>query len=163
VLSDDVVAVRDVDGVATAYPAYRLLRLWDSSETILFGTSGQLPMLTPTWDKRALPLGQGFPFHHVPAPLGDLFLLAPRSDDARAPYVEPVRPSDAFMELLGCTSANYLLDDAMRGDEVRALGALLRGRRVFRLVPHADPARLDALLACVRAAVAGGADAPLRA
>lgn len=153
VLADDVVAVRVVDGVTLAYPSYRLLRLWDESERILFGTSGQLPLLTPTWDKRALPLGRAHPFHEQPAPLGDLFLLAPRSDDPRAPHVEALRRGDAFMQLVANTYANYLLDDAMRGQEMRALDAVLRGRRIHRLVPHADPARLDALVACVRAAV----------
>ena len=154
VLADDVVAVRVVDGVTLAYPSYRLLRLWDESERILFGTSGQLPLLTPTWDKRALPLGRAHPFHESPAPLGDLFLLAPRSEDVRAPHVEAVRRGDAFMQLVANTYANYLLDDAMRGQEMRALDTVLRGRRIHRLVPHADPARLDALVACVRAVVA---------
>lgn len=158
VLSDDVVAVRVIDGVAMAYPSYRVLRLWDESEKILFGTMGQLPRLTPTWDKRALPLGREFPFHDKPAPLGDLFLLASRSDDPRAPYVEELGPRDAFMAMLGNTYANYLLDDQMRGEEMRALDAVVRQRRVRRLVPHADPARLGALVGCVRAALAAPAD-----
>ncbi len=160
VLSDDVVAVRVVDGVAMAYPSYRLLRLWDESEKILFGTLGQLPKLTPTWEKRALPLGDAFPFHGASAPLGDLFLIAPRAEDARAPYVEALRPSEAFMELLVSTYANYLLDDQMRREEMLALDAVLRGRRVRRLVPHADPSRLGALIECVQAAVTVPADAP---
>lgn len=154
VLADDVVAVRVVDGETLAYPSYRLLRLWDESERILFGTSGQLPLLTPTWDKRALPLGREHPFHESPAPLGDLFLLAPRSEDARAPYVAPLRRGDAFMQLVANTYANYLLDDAMRGHEMRALEAVLRGHRIRQLVPHADPSRLDALVAIVRAGMA---------
>lgn len=157
VLSDDVVAVRMLHGEAMAFPSYRLLRLWDESERILFGTTGELPLLTPTWEKRALPLGRAFPFHELPAPLGDLFLLAPRADDPRAPYVEPMPPGDAFMGLLANTYANYLLDDAMRGEEMRGLDTVVRGRRVRRLVPHADPARLDALVAAVRAAVADAA------
>ncbi|MHB1069002.1 MAG: hypothetical protein ACYC1W_03950 [Gemmatimonadaceae bacterium] len=154
VLADDVVAVRVVDGVTLAYPSYRLLRLWDESERILFGTSGQLPLLTPTWDKRALPLGGDHPFHETPAPLGDLFLLAPRSEDPRAPHIDALPRGEAFMQLVANTYANYLLDDAMRGHEMRALDAVLRGRRIQRLVPHADPSRLDALVACVRVAVA---------
>lgn len=153
VLADDVVAVRVVDGVTLVYPSYRLLRLWDESERILFGTTGQLPLLTPTWDKRGLSLGHEHPFHESPAPLGDLFLLAPRSEDPRAPYVEALGRGDAFMQLVANTYANYLLDDAMRGHEMRALDAVLRGRRIQRLVPHADPSRLDTLVACVRAAV----------
>jgi len=153
VLSDDVVAVRVVNGVPMAYPSYRLLRLWDESERILFGTVGQLPKLTPTWAKRALPLGLEHPFHELPAPLGDLFLLAPRVADPRAPYVEDLPRSEAFMDLLVNTYANYLLDDDMRREEMRALAVARTGRRVRRLVPHTDPARLQALVACVRAAV----------
>lgn len=155
VLSDDVVALRLVDGVATAYPSYRLLRLWDASERILFGTTGQLPLLTPTWEKRALPLGSRFPFHDAPAPLGDVFVLGARRDDARAPFVEPLPASEAFMELVANTYANYLLDDRMRGEEMRTLGDVLRGRRLRRVVPHEDPARLDALVRCIRAAAVG--------
>lgn len=154
VLADDVVAVRLVDGVALAYPSYRLLRLWDESERILFGTVGQLPRMTSTWDKRALPLGGEHPFHDQPAPLGDLFVLAPRSDDPRAPFVETMGAGEAFVEVVANTYANYLLDDAMRGDEMRALAAVLRGRVVRRLAPHASPARLGDLVGVVRAAVA---------
>jgi hypothetical protein len=155
VLSDDVVALRLVNGVATAYPSYRLLRLWDASERILFGTTGQLPLLTPTWEKRALPLGAQFPFHDTPAPLGDLFVLGARRDDPRAPFVEPLPTGESFMELVANTYANYLLDDQMRGEEVRTLGDVLRGRRLRRAVPHEDPARLDALVRCIRAAAVG--------
>jgi hypothetical protein len=153
VLADDVVALRQVDGTVMAYPSYRLLRLWDESERIVFGTAGQLPLLTPTWDKRALPLGADFPFHAQAAPLGDVFVLAERSGDPRAPFAAPMGGADALMAIVSNTYANYLLDDAMRADEMRALGAALRGRRVFRLVPHEDPSRLGALLACIRAAV----------
>ena len=150
VLSDDVVAVRMIDGVAMAYPSYRLLRLWDASEQILFGTVGQLPRLTPTWEKRGLPLGTEFPFHHEPAPLGELFLLADRSDEARAPHLEALGAGEAFLALLENTYANYLLDAQMRGEEMHALEAVLRNRRVRRLVPHTDPSRLAAAVDCVR-------------
>ncbi|MBI2407092.1 MAG: hypothetical protein HYV19_02155 [Gemmatimonadetes bacterium] len=156
VMSDDVVAVRITDGVPCAYPAYRLLRLWDASEQILFGTTGRLPLLTPTWDKRALPLGAAFPFHDRPAPLGALFVLAPRRDNPRAPFVEPLSSLDGFVELVANTYANYLLDDRMRGEEMRLLSALLRGRHLRRVVPHATPERLPAMVQLIRATVANG-------
>lgn len=155
VLADDVVAIRRVEGDVMAYPSYQLLRLWDESERILFGTAGQLPLITPTWDKRALPLGDDYPFRAEAAQLGDLFVFAERSDDPRAPFAEPMGGADGLMAIVANTYANYLLDDTMRAGEMRSLGALLRGRRVFRLVPHQDPSRLGALLACIRAAVRG--------
>ena len=52
--ADDVLAVRHVAGTWTAYPAYPTLRLWPASERLLFGTDGELPPLTPSWDKRGL-------------------------------------------------------------------------------------------------------------
>ena len=113
-----------------------------------------MPKLTPTWEKRALVLGEEFPFHHVAVPLGDLFLIAPRGDDDRAPFVEEMRPGEAFIEMLVNTYANYLLDDRMRREEMHSLDALLRGRRVRLLVPHEDPARFAAQIDCLRAAVA---------
>jgi energy-coupling factor transporter ATP-binding protein EcfA2 len=152
VLSDDVLAVRRVADDLLAYPSYRLLRLWVESEQMLFGTTGALPLLTPTWDKRALPLGDAHPFHPVPAPLGDVFLIAPRVADARAPYVEPVAAGEALLTLVLNTYANYLLDERMRGEELRALEGLMHGRRVRRLVPHANPARLGVLVELVRSA-----------
>jgi hypothetical protein len=156
VLADDVLALRWVDGALFAYPSYRLLRLWEESEQILFGTVGQLPSLTPTWEKRALPLGAEFPFHATPAPLGDVFLLEPRRDDALAPCLETIAPGDALMAFVVHSYTNYLLSDAMRRQELVALERLMRGRRVRRLVPHAEPERLGALVDLVCAAVRTG-------
>lgn len=152
VLADDVLAIRSVDGVLTAYPSYRLLRLWSESEAMLFGTVGELPRLTPTWDKRALHLGEAFPFHQQPAALGDVFLFGARVEASRAPFVEPLSARDALLELVVNTYANYLLNDAMRAEELMALQALLRARRVRRLVPHTDAGRLPALVEAVCAA-----------
>jgi energy-coupling factor transporter ATP-binding protein EcfA2 len=149
VIADDVLAVRTADGAALAYPSYRLLRLWDASERLLFGTEGQLPLLTPTWEKRALALGTDFPFHPQPAPLGALFVLDQRQSDDRAPFVETMSPGDAFIALVANSYANYLLDDPMRVQEMRSLESLVRGRPVHRLVPHSDPARLAALVRTV--------------
>lgn len=156
VLADDVLALRWVDGILLAYPSYRMLRLWGESEQILFGTVGALPSLTPTWDKRALPLGAEFPFHPTPAPLGDVFLLAPRRDDADAPCAEAIAPGEALMAFVIHSYANYLLSDAMRRHELLALEQLMRGRRVRWLVPHTDPGRLGALVDFVRDAARAG-------
>ena len=155
VLCDDVLAVRLVGDRVMAYPSYRLLRLWDESERLLFGTVKQLPLLTPRWEKRALPLGEAFPFSRMPAPLGALLLLSPRREDEDAPRLERLAPRAAFMELLANTYANYLLDDRMRAEEMRALDRLWHAGRVLRLVPHADPERLSVLVTRVRAAVSG--------
>lgn len=157
VLADDVLALRVVDGRWMAYSAYPVLRLWDESERLLFGTVGGLPRLTPTWDKRGLSLGADYPFHAEPTPLGDLFVLTPRRDDSRAPWAEPLGGSEAFMALVANTYANYLLDDCQRAAEMRALEQVLLGRRVHRLIPSTQPEALSRIVSCVRSAAAASA------
>lgn len=149
-LADDVVALREVDGVALAYPAADHLRVWDDSARMLIGEGHALPTLTPTWDKRAFPLDAlGYAVARAPAPLGALFLIADRTTDDAAPRVEPLRAADAFVPLVANTAANYLLTPEMRAEEFALLSRLLARTPVFRLVPHADPARLSRLVEVV--------------
>ncbi len=154
VLADDMTSIRDHDGRAIVMPAYDHLRVWADSERILLGSSGALPRLTPTWDKRALSLrGQGWTFREQPAMLGAVILLAPRDEHMRAPRIEPVAPGDAFVSLAANSYANYLLDDAMRAAEFAAIARLMATVRVFRAVPSSDPARIGDLVRVIANAV----------
>ncbi len=147
VLADDMTALRERDGNLLTQPAYDHLRLWESSERILLGSSGSLPRLTPNWDKRALQLrGQGWTFREQPAPLGAVVLLAAREDDARSPRVEVVTPGEAFIAIAANTYANYLLDSRMRADEFASIARLMSNVKILRATPHADPARLGDLV-----------------
>lgn len=150
VLSDDVLALRELAGVTTAFPAYAYLRVWDDSARALVGEGHKLPLLTPNWDKHAYPLEAfGFRVVREPVPLGWVFLLGDRSDSNGAPMVETVRAPDAFVSLVANTAANYLLSPAQRGDEFAALATLLGRVPVLRLIPHSDPRRLADLVAAV--------------
>lgn len=154
VLADDMTALRERGGRMLAMPAYDHLRVWDHSEQILLGSVGALPRLTPTWDKRALRLrGQGWTFRDEPVRLGAVVLLAPREEGGRAPRVEPVAPGDAFVALAANSYANYLLDGRMRAAEFAGIARLLRDATVLRATPHADPARLGALVDAIADAV----------
>lgn len=154
VLADDMTALREDDGHMLALPAYDHLRVWDDAEVILLGSSGRLPRLTPTWDKRALRLrGQGWTWSEVPARLAAVFLLAPRETGALAPRVERVPPGEAFVTLAANSYANYLLDDRMRSEEFESIARLMSGVNVFRVTPNADPARLGALVNTIVEAV----------
>ena len=55
-LADDLTALREAGARLLVMPAYDHLRVWEEAERILLGSSGSLPRLTPTWDKRALQL-----------------------------------------------------------------------------------------------------------
>jgi hypothetical protein len=156
VLTDDVLALRMIGGEVLAYPAYDHLRLWSDSARMVVGDESRLPLITPTWDKRAFPLEEfGSGLSPDALPLGWIFLLAPRESGAAAPRVEPAGGTDAFLHLVAETSANYLLDHAMRADELPLLSQVMANVRVFRLTPHADAARLPALLDAVLATVRG--------
>ena len=147
VLADDMTVVREQNGAAFAMPAYDHLRVWEESELMLLGTSGELPRLTPTWDKRALRLRmQGWDWCDTPAPLGAIALLAPRDAGAEAPRMEDVPPSDAFVALAANSYANYLLDAQMRAQEFASLARLLTSVKVFRAIPSSDPSRIGALV-----------------
>jgi hypothetical protein len=151
-LSDDVLALRPSPAGTMAAPGYESLRVWDDSARFLVGDENRLPLLTPNWEKRAFtPAALGGATASTAAPLGGVFLMQPRADDPSAPRVEPVSPTDAFLFLTASTSANYLLDGAMRADEFVHLSALVAEVPVFRLVPHSDPARLSELTRVVAA------------
>ena len=155
VLADDMTAIRERDGLMFAQPAYDHLRVWEDSEKILLGTSGALPRLTPTWDKRALTLeAQGWPLARDPAPLAAVILLAPRESGARAPRIERVPAAAAFVDLAANSYANYLLDAQMRAVEFRSIEALLNTVNVFRGTPSSDPARLGEFVELIAAGVA---------
>jgi hypothetical protein len=154
VLADDMTAIRERDGHAMAMPAYDHLRVWEESEQILLGSSGSLPRLTPTWDKRALTLrAQGWTFREKPARLGAVALLAPREEGPRAPRIEPIAAGDAFVAIAANSYATYLLDDRMRAEEFASIAQMMADVRVFRAVPSSDPARLGALVDVIARAV----------
>ena len=154
VLADDMTSIRERAGRAIAMPAYDHLRVWEESERMLLGSSGALPRLTPTWDKRALSLrGQGWTFREQPAPLDAVVLLAARDDGAHAPRIEAATPGDAFVSLAANSYANYLLDDAMRAAEFASIARVMATVRVFRAVPSSDPARIGELVRMVVGAV----------
>jgi hypothetical protein len=154
VLTDDVLALRDVESDLVAYPAADHLRVWDDSALFLVGARASLPLLTPNWEKRAFAMeALGLPAARSPSKLGAVFLIEPREADDALPSVVAPLGADALVRLAANTTANYLLDRAMRAEEFRLLGALVKRTPVLLLRPHADPARLPAVVACVEEAM----------
>jgi hypothetical protein len=154
VLADDLTALRVRDATLLAMPAYDHLRVWEESERILLGTSGALPRLTPTWDKRALNVrSQGWIWREDPAPLGAVVLLDPRTDAADAPRVDAVPAGEAFVRIAANSYANYLLDERMRAVEFGAIARLMSTVQVVRATPHANAARIGELVRVIADAV----------
>ena len=149
-LADDVLALREVDGRTMAYPAHDHLRVWDDTAALFVDPAEPLELLTPNWDKRALPLERlGTAIARAPAPLGAIFVLGERTADEAAPRTERVRAADALLQIITNTAANYLLSREMRGEELALLARVLDRTPVYRLTPSSDPARLPLLVSRV--------------
>lgn len=162
VLADDVVPLLErTDGIHVQ-PAYPHLRLWPDVLPAL-GT-GDLPPLTPNWDKRFRDLHADGAFHADPLPLGAVYLLGGRETED-APRLEPVPAAEAVLQLVGSVYMGYLPDPAARARDLSVLGGVARAVPVVLAIPHADPHRVGGLCEAIeadfaaRTAAAGGARA----
>jgi hypothetical protein len=146
VLGDDVAALEWAEGPRVR-PAYPHLRLWPDAVRALYGPDGDLPPLTPNWEKRYLDLAASL-FHPHPLPLGAVYLLADR-EEGHAPRLEPVAHGPAVLALVANTYSAWLPDLRAQARDLALLGRVAREVPVISLVPHADPARLGELCAAV--------------
>jgi hypothetical protein len=146
ILSDDIVAMSIEQGTIYVEPGYPRLRLWPDSANILFGSETALSRLTPNWDKCYLDLTQHqYHFSRRSLPLAAIYLLSDRVDDLKAPFVEAIPGSQAFLSLIANSYASCLLDTAMRESEFRCLTKLLKSIPIRRVQPHTEPAYLPKL------------------
>ncbi|HEX9820487.1 MAG TPA: serine/threonine protein kinase [Methylomirabilota bacterium] len=145
-LSDDVVALSHGDGRFSVQPGPPRIRLWPDSVQALYGTPDALPRLTPTWDKRFLDLSELAGRHRPqPLPLAAVYLLTARDPAPTLPCMERVSGVESLMALVANTSANYLLDDTMRGQEFQCLSQMVSAVPVRRLVRDDNPALVPTL------------------
>jgi hypothetical protein len=150
VISDDIVALDDREGMFRAVPAYPHLCLWPDSVEALFGSAEALPRFIPEWEKRRMPLGdQGTRFESRLLRLGAIYLLEERSSEG-TPRVENVRPQAALLSLVAETYANKTLDRNMRASEFEVLARLVNSVPVRRVLPHSNPCGLAQLCEVIR-------------
>jgi hypothetical protein len=146
VLSEDISAVREARGALLVEPGYPRICLWPDAVESLFGATGALPQLTPTWEKRYLALdGLRASFESQRQPLGAIYVLAPRSTEADLPRIEHLDKREALLELVQNTYMNWLLDRTQRATELDVLARIVARIPVRRIVPHSDPARVGTL------------------
>jgi hypothetical protein len=150
VISDDIVALVEREGVFHVMPAYPHLCLWPESVKMLYESPDALPRLIPDWDKRRLDLGeQGTRFESRCLPLGAIYVLGERRPDP-APYVTAIRSQSALLALVADTYANKILDRKMRALEFAVLGRLVTTVPIRRVCPHEDASRLENLCKVIR-------------
>jgi hypothetical protein len=159
VISDDIVALTERDGKFLVLPAYPYLSLWPESVDLLYGSRSALPAFSKNWDKRQLALAENsLHFAAGAFPLAAIYLLAPRTGDAKAPFVESPAPTESLLALVADTYANNLIDNEMRAKEFELLGRLLKAVPVLRLHPHQDGSRIDQLCQLIERAEHPGLD-----
>src|SRR5438552_16330609 len=140
VLSDDVVALADEGAQFLVQPGYPRVNLWPDSAVTLFKSEDAMPRITPTWNKRYMPLGQrGHRFASRPLPLGAIYILDSRDTALSAPVVEEICGEEAFMALLANTYVNYLLERDMRRTEFDVLSRVVSEIPIRRVRPPAEP------------------------
>lgn len=146
VLSDDIVALSHEDGQWLVQPGYPRVNLWPDSVRTLFGSEDALPPITPTWDKRYLPLGEnGHDFASSPLPLGAIYILDSRDSALAAPVIKEISGKEAFMALVANTYVNYLLDQNMRRTEFDVLSSIVSEVPVRRVHPPDEPSAIFGL------------------
>lgn len=146
VLAEDVVALFEQDNELFVHPGYPLIRLWPDSVQTLYGAPDALPLLTPNWDKRYLPLTESdCQFQPDPLPLAAIYFLDGRSNEVNAPFIESMPVQTSMLTLIANTYANKLVDPDMRQREFEILGRLVNRMPLRRVTPHSDIARLGDL------------------
>jgi hypothetical protein len=151
VISDDIVAIVEREGLFYALPAYPYLSLWPESVTILYGSEKKLPAFSPNYDKRQLLLAQNrLRFQKQPMALRAVFLLGQRVADPAAPFLEMLPARESLVSLVANSYATNLLDKDMRAHEFELLGRLVASVPVWRLQPHEDGSRINLLCDVIR-------------
>ena len=126
VLADDVVALRDRDERPFVEPGYPRLNLWPDAVRALFASDEAAPRITPTWDKRYIPLSEnGHHFASEALPLGAIYVLGSRESSLTNPVLEDLGGGEAVTTLVANTYVNYLLDREMRRQEFDVLSRLV--------------------------------------
>jgi hypothetical protein len=146
VLAEDISALAEQNDAIFVEPGYPRVCLWPDAVENLFGKPDAIPKLTPTWEKRFLPLdGTLAEFDPQRRALGTIYLLAPRDSTANSPRIEELRRRDALLALVQNTYMNKVLDREKRGAEFDMLSKIVTQIPVRKIVPHVDPARLGKL------------------
>lgn len=142
VLADDVVALTDRDQRSFAELGYPRLNLWPDAVRALFASEAS-PRITPTWDKRYIPLDEnGHQFAPEALPLGAIYVLGTREPGLMSPVLEDLVGGEAVTTLVANTYVNYLLDREMRRQEFDVLSRLVARTPVRRVRIPADSSAL---------------------
>lgn len=144
VLCEDIAALRETATGFHVHAGHPRVCLWPESVQMLLGQSDALPLITPNWDKRYLPLDGSVARHQdAMQSLGAIYILSPRQGQ-HAPRIEDVSSREILLLLVQNTYMNWLLDRRQRAEEFEMLSRLVSRVPVRRIFPHRDPAQVGA-------------------
>jgi hypothetical protein len=150
VVSDDVVALTEMDGTFYVHPAYPYLCLWPESVEAIYGTADALPRFSSNYEKRCLSLkSRALKFETRSLPLKAIYIFGERRCDL-APRLETVSAQKSLLALVANTFATNVLETEMRAKEFSTLGRLVPNVRIREVFPHQDLARLPELCRLIR-------------
>jgi hypothetical protein len=150
IVSDDVVALAEIDGSFYVHPAYPYLCLWPESVESIYGDAEALPRFSGNYEKRCLSLkSQALRFEGRSLPLKAIYVLGERRSNL-APKIEAVSRQKSILALVANTFATNVLDSAMRAKEFVTLGRLIPSIKVREVFAHADAGRLPDLCRLIR-------------
>jgi hypothetical protein len=146
VVAEDIVALHETEDQFLAVPGYPRVCLWPESVEMLLGSEDALPLITTGWEKRYLALdGKQARFAARELPVALIYIFAARTDDSRAPLVEPLPAKEALLELVRNTYMNWVIGSEQRAAEFDALCRLVERVGARRIIPHIDPGRIGEL------------------
>lgn len=155
-LSDDVVAVADLGGRWHAHRGASAIRVWDDGAAALVGDADRAPRFSPTWEKRVLsPALLGGRQATGPTPVALVCIVDARSDTADAPRLDPLTGHAGLRALIPLTVANALLTATDRAQELAQLADLITRVPAVRLIAHANPARVPAVVELLKRRLSG--------
>jgi hypothetical protein len=143
VLADDIVALTESEIGFEVLPSCPFLSLWPEPVNSIYGSTDAAPRHLPAWEKRRVDEGNlGLKFERKPAPLGAIYILAPREESAS---IKAVSAETAFLSLVSNTYATNLLTTELRAREFRVLNRLIERVPIRQLAAANDLRQFDEL------------------
>lgn len=147
-LTDDVLVLREMDGVHWSTPGYPVLRLWPEVVARLFGSPDKFARLLPRLEKRCVPVGDAF--YAAPCPLGAICLLDEHlvHDEGK---IQPtaVNPREAVIELVRNTYGARWLESDMWANQFDHYCHLASNVPMRRVSFQRELSRLPAVRAAI--------------
>jgi hypothetical protein len=148
-LGDDCLPLLDQDGRIQVLPGYPGMRLWgDTIEALSAESSATIPVANYTTKRRALESLSAINFPREPVALSRIYRVIRAADgepEISSPFIEPISPREAFIELVSSSFPLDIADPEMLARHFRLMEKVASTVPVRRLKVPNDLTRLEAV------------------